>query len=197
MLIKYCFIVLSLFSLLTADTEKMDRMYASIFSEATAFPSYKLIRLPIHPGFSAGVYLLSQFKKRHEHALTIEGAYFYDDIAGHCLMLYPEYRFAYILWRFSLAADIGIGYKHNISSRPVYKKVDGVYKQVTDWGSPQVMLPIGLGLSFKLTNKMSIFMHYRWIAAYPFAGIPMMSHTNFHLGLSMPLPQKGGKSNAF
>jgi hypothetical protein len=193
MYIKLCFIVLSLFALLSADTKKLDRIYASILSEATAFPSYRVIRLPIHPGFSVGVDVVSRFKGHHEHALTIEGAYFYDDIAGHCLMLFPEYRFEYLLWRFGLEADIGIGYKHNIFARPVYEKVDGSYKQVTDWGSPQLMLPIGLGLTFKLTQQMIVFMQYRWIAAYPFAGIPMMSHTTFHIGLSIPLTQKEGK----
>jgi hypothetical protein len=191
--IKSCFIVLGLFALLSADTQKLDRIYASILSEATAFPSYRLVRLPIHPGFSVGVDLLSRFKGHHEHALTIEGAYFYDDIAGHCLMLFPEYKFEYMLWRFGLASDIGIGYKHNIFARPVYKKVDGVYKQVTDWGSPQLMLPIGLGLSYKLTQQMNIFMQYRWIAAFPFPGVPVMTNTIFHLGLSIPLVKKGGK----
>jgi hypothetical protein len=191
--IKSFFIVLGLFALLSADTQKLDRIYVSILSEATAFPSYRLIRLPIHPGFSVGIDILSRFKGCHEHALTIEGSYFYDDIAGHCLMLFPEYRFEYSLWRFGLASDIGLGYKHNISARPIYEKVDGTYKQVTDWGSPQLMFPIGLGLTFKLTQQLIVFMQYRWIAAYPFAGIPVMSHTTFHFGLSMQLTQKEGK----
>jgi hypothetical protein len=163
---KYLILLIIItFSLLEAETYKFDREYISIFSEATAFPSYRVIRLPIHPGFSLGLNLLAKYKGHHSHALTFEGAYFYDDTAGHCIMLYPEYQFEYTLWKFILETDIGIGYKHNIFARPVYEKVNGDYKQVTDWGTPQLMLPIGLGLGFKLPRNLNIYLQYRWIAA--------------------------------
>lgn len=119
--------------------------------------------------------------------------YFYDDIIGHSIMLYPEYRFEYTIWKIFLEADIGLGYKHNIFSRPVYKMVDDTYKQVTDWGTPQLMLPIGLGLGFIFPHDIHFFMQYKWIAAFPFnikAGLPLMSHTTFHIGASLNLYTK-------
>jgi hypothetical protein len=191
---KMLFVILISISTLFAEKTTLSEIRISLLSEATAFPSYKLIRLPIHPGFSVGINLLEKSKKRHEHALVIEGAYFYDEIAGHCIMLYPEYDFEFFWWKIMITTDIGLGYKHNIFARPVYKKIDGKYKQVTDWGTPQLMLPIGLGLGFKLPKEYNLFIRYRWIAAFPFCikgGLPLMSHTTFNIGVTIPLKNKG------
>ncbi len=194
MKIKILLFILTTFSITTAETARVSRLYLSVISEATAFPSYKVIRLPIHPGFSVGVNCISSCNGRHLHALTVEGAYFYDGITGHCILLYPEYRFEYRILKLFLETDIGLGYKHNIFSRPVYKMVDDTYEQVTDRGTPQVMLPIGLGLGYMLPHGIHIFMQYKWIAAFPFnikAGLPLMPHTVFHLGTSLNLPCRG------
>lgn len=179
---------------LFAEMLSVREVRISLLSEASAFPSYKLIRRPIHPGFSVGLKVLEKSKKRHEHALVMEGAYFYDDIIGHCIMLYPEYDFEVTLRNVLLSTDVGLGYKHNIFARPVYKKIDGKYEQVTDWGSPQAMLPIGLGLGFKLPRECNVSARYRWIPVFPFntkAGFPLWSYTTFDIGVTIPLKNKG------
>jgi hypothetical protein len=190
MLKKVTLYMLLITSALLADKVSFNKMNISLFSEAIAFPSYKLIHLPIHPGIAAGLTILEKNKKWRTHELVLEGGYFYAEFTGHSIMLFPEYNFDITLKKFEIATSIGLGYKHNIFARAVFKKVDGVYKQVTDWGTPQAMLPLGLKLGYNIPNDITLFLHYRWIAASPFnakAGLFVMSHTTFHIGASFPV----------
>ena len=92
-----------------------------------------------------------------------------------------------LLWKICFGLDVGLGYKHNIFARTVYKKIDGKYKQITDWGSSQLMLPLGLKLGFIFSHEIRGFVQYRSIDVFPFnikGGLPLMSHTLFHIGVS-------------
>jgi hypothetical protein len=190
MIKKVTLFMLFFSSSLLAEKASFNKMNISFFSEAIAFPSYKLVRLPIHPGIAAGITILEQSKKWRTHELLFEGGYYYAELTGHSIMLFPEYNFDITLKKFEITTSIGIGYKHNIFARPVFKKVDGVYKQVTDWGTPQAMLPLGLKLGYTIPHDITLFLHYRCIVASPLnvkAKLYFMPQTTFHLGASFPV----------
>jgi hypothetical protein len=162
----------------------------SILSEAISFPTYKLVQLPIHPGFSIGTNLLSKSKGNHEHAFSIEFMYFYQQLIGHSLVLIPEYQYNQRIWNILIGGDIGFGYMHCVFDRPTYIKKNGEWKQVVDWGTPQAVLPLGLTIGYFFPKNYEMYVQYRCIAEAPFnrnAGIFIMSKTTFHIGMDVPL----------
>lgn len=162
----------------------------SVLSAAISLPTYKVIQRPVHPGFSIGTNLLSKSKGNHEHVFSIEFMYFYQQLIGHNLILVPEYQYNQRIWNILIGGDIGLGYMHCIFDRPTYKKKNGEWKQVVDWGTPQVALPLGLTLGYIFPKNIVLYIQYRCIAEAPFnmkAGMLIMSKTTFHIGLDVPL----------
>jgi hypothetical protein len=177
---------------------KPRELWITFFSEAITFPSFRLFRIPIHPGISFGMAILTKQKNNHEHTFTIECGYFYAELTGHTFILFPEYRWELIIRKVVMGTDIGLGYKHNIFARPVYKRIDRQYKKIIDWGSPQLMLPIGLKIGYIFSHEIKVYIQYRSIGAFPFnlkGGLPIIPHTTFHIGVSFPVFFKNHKQD--
>jgi hypothetical protein len=179
-----------LLALLVINAKSQDSCYTkwkfSIMSEAISFPTYKLVKQPVHPGFSLGYNLKTKSVRQHSQAFDVNFGYYYHPLMGNSFLFWPEYSYKQkFLKQFSLEGMSGLGYRHNISDRQVYRSEgDGAFKKATDWGSPQAFVSFGIGLGYEITTLIKIYTDYRFMAAYPFGNpLPMSLHTMFNMGV--------------
>jgi len=155
-----------------------------------SFPYSQLLTRPIHPGMTLETQHINNPESRGSWGWNVSiGYYFHRHFAnglfaqGHLLYRYQTQPGIY------LQGQIGTGYLHVFRAAPEYRLRNGHYVKSFDWGSGRVMPSIGLELGYRFTKDVRsprMFARYETWIQYPFSPgfIPLLSHTNLHLGYS-------------
>ncbi len=161
----------------------------SVFNQQWAFPYYEPLKItPIHPGLEVGISCLKK-DKLFCFPQSANLGYFYNTNAGSALFLQINQSI-----RFSpkcgFFADIslGVGYMHAFHPRDIYRKEDGIYKKVTDFGKPSIMFSFAqtFGYDFSKKHQLPIapFIKYQWFASSPYFDMifPIRPNSLTHIG---------------
>ncbi|MFK7971803.1 MAG: hypothetical protein AB8F95_15660 [Bacteroidia bacterium] len=163
---------------------------ASIFTKATSLPSISIIKAPIHPGLRLAKNWSQGRKDGKEHygfrELAI-GAFHHKQFQNS---VYATYNFGYhreLGLGIHAEAMAGLGYMHSFSGKAIYKPQDnGDWKQVADWGRPNVVVSTQLGLGYDIKGfPLKPFIRYELMMQGPWApenGFFTQPHTAFHIG---------------
>ncbi len=161
----------------------------SLFNEATAIPFTKFITTPIHPGIQAGTEFNYRVKKRVRLFQSINLSYFFHNHLAQGIKISTELGYEYRL-KIGLAFSgrVGLGYLHSFATKQEFSFDNGTYKAKADRGNARIApsLSIDAGYYFRkaISNSPEIFIRYETWAEYPYSPgfIPVMLHTNFHIG---------------
>lgn len=172
----------------TAQDSQNYPITISVFNQGVSYPYSQLITQPIHPGVMLET---NHFFKSGTHSWgwnVSVGYYFHRHFANGFFLQ------GNLLYRYQSASGIygqlllGTGYLHVFRAADEYKLQNGKYVKNTDWGNGRIMPSIGIELGYKLRKEeplsSSVFIRYQTWIQYPFSPgfIPLLSHTNLHLG---------------
>lgn len=152
--------------------------YAGVFSEN------------IHPGITLGTSYMYGAGKHHELFQTFKLGYFYHHYSQHAIQLYSELGYRY-LTKSGLFAQgfLGVGYLHSFADVQQFTLKNGEYEKKANWGRPQFMGSVALGLGYDLQQKihkpLRIFLQYQfWIQA-PFVNkyVPVLPNAALNIGV--------------
>lgn len=162
----------------------------SVYSESTSMPFTTLVTTPVHPGFQAG----TEFTVKETHKTRLYPAvnigYLFHRKLYQGIYVNAELGFDIkVVSRFNLKSKLGLGYLRTFTTRKEYQLIDGKYVSQNDTGNSRVMPSFSFGLGY-LLKKEEIYspevfiLHQTWLE-YPYSPgfIPLMAHTNLHLGI--------------
>ncbi len=163
----------------------------NLMSESLSLPSYKLIRIPIHPGFQVSAELREKTKGNRISSINVNCRYYYHRYQEHAIMINLGYDWGYDFSN-GLRPELllGIGIKHTILPGPVYKLENGEYEKTTHFGRPLGNMTLGIGLEYAVNKQYSIISGYRMMAALPWQPkkeMPFSAHILFELGVKIKL----------
>ena len=164
----------------------------SVFNESTSMPYTTLWSEPVHPGIQIGTEYRGDSRRRVAFFPSVSVGYMFHRNLFHGLFVSADVGFEYRHPSgVNLKAKLGGGYLKTFATRTEYVLVGGELVPKKDRGNSRVMPSLTLGLGYRLrpgeARSPEIFMlHQTWLE-YPYAGdfIPLMSHTNLHLGVSL------------
>jgi hypothetical protein len=167
------------------------RYRISVFNESTAIPFTNFLNSPIHPGIQAG----REFAwKESDHLRlypTLSVGYLFHRDLYQAVYVNLELGFDVKLdVGLNLKSALGLGYLHSFTTTPEYRLEDGVYVKRPDQGNARLMPSLSVGLGYRLQpdnpKSSELFMLYQSWLEYPYSPgfIPVMAHTNLHLGFS-------------
>lgn len=172
----------------------------SVFNEATTIPFTTFLNSPIHPGIQLG----AEFEwKRGEHFRlypSLNVGYMF-----HKNLFQGVYANLEIGWDFktsiglNLKSKIGAGYLQTYATQQEFQFEKGEYTSRSDKGNARIMPSISLGIGYDLRkndpHSPEIFMLYQAWLEFPYSPgfIPIMTHTNIHLGSKIYINQKSIK----
>jgi long-subunit fatty acid transport protein len=163
----------------------------AFLNEATALPSLRLLKLPIHPTFNVGTDLRVRSGKHWQRALGADAYYYYQRLDQHAIMLDASYRIGY-KFNFGLQLNLltALGYKHAILSGEKYELKDGAYQKTFHLGMSQVNTKLGFGLEYPISENYSIMTDYRVMVAAPSGGLYIPFSINTFLGAGLKINLK-------
>ncbi|PXX27364.1 hypothetical protein [Arenibacter sp. ARW7G5Y1] len=173
----------------------------SFLNESTTIPYTTFLNAPVHPGLQIGTEF-NWKESRHLHLYpSISIGYLYHKKLFHGLFTNLELGFDYkTSFGLNLKTKIGLGYLHTFSTQQEFQFNEGAYKSKRDLGNSRVMPSVTTGIGFRLqpkkANSPEIFVLYQSWVEYPYSPgfIPLMSHTNVHLGVKLfPFNRKAKK----
>ncbi|UOY08000.1 hypothetical protein L0P88_05465 [Muricauda sp. SCSIO 64092] len=162
----------------------------SIFNESTAVPYDHLITAPIHPGIQIGTEFHWKESKHFRLYPSISIGYMFhrklfQGVYAN-LELGLDYKTSFGL---NLKSKIGLGYLHTFSTQQEFQFDNGGYRSGRDKGNSRLMPSFTTGLGYRFNPKKNdsseLFLLYQSWLEYPYSPgfIPLMAHTNLHLGL--------------
>ena len=161
----------------------------SIFNESTTIPYTTFINTPIHPGFQVGTEFNWKETKHIRLYPSISIGYIFHKPLFQGIYANFEIGFDFKTnFGLNLKSKLGVGYLHTFTTKQEFQFENGQYESRGDRGNSRVMLSLSFGLGYRLNKKESespeIFMLYQSWIEYPYSPefIPLMSHTNLHLG---------------
>ncbi|MES1226693.1 MAG: hypothetical protein ABUT20_65065, partial [Bacteroidota bacterium] len=109
----------------------------------------------------------------------------------HSIAMYTSvgYRYKFIKG-FSADISIGAGYLHAIADSKIFKlQNDGSYKKKFNWGRPQVMAALEIGIAKSFHSKKVVFLKYHQRIQTPFikSYVPLLPANLLQIGVSIPL----------
>lgn len=163
----------------------------AFLNEATALPSTRLLKFPIHPTLNIGTDFRVRSGKHWQRALGVDAYYYYQRLDQHTIMLDASYRIGY-KFNFGLQVNLltALGYKHAILSGEKYELKDGTYQKTSHWGKPQINTKLGFGLEYPISEKYSIMTNYKVMVAAPSGGLYIPFSINTFLGAGLKINLK-------
>ena len=169
----------------------------SFFNEATAIPFTQAFSIPIHPGLQIGTEFNLKSKPSARLFQTANLSYFYHHRLNHGISVYSELGYEQRL-KFgpAFSALFGLGYLHTIATAEEFSFQDGQYLNKNDRGNARLLASLAFDVGFYLKkdqpNSPKIFLRYQSWLEYPYSPgfIPVMTHTNLHLGTKFFLTKK-------
>ncbi|MEE9383356.1 MAG: hypothetical protein V3V08_08075 [Nannocystaceae bacterium] len=180
------------------DTPSRWSVQGSALSEATALPSHRLVRRPLHPGIDLGAEYSLTRPRPFQVALGISVGFFRHDQFRDGYWLQPNLRFGYTLpYGLEFAGMVGTGLFLAVSSLDTYREDSGGYVDAAPRIHPELLASLGaeLGYDFGLTTRspVTVFVRYTFSVETPFAtsvGVPVLPLTTFHLGARFDLRRR-------
>lgn len=175
---------------MTAQGEPAIRI--SFFSESTSVPFTDIPLTPVHPGIQIG----TQFEPRHDRRVrllpTISMGYLFHRKLFQGLYLRGELNVDVALdFGLNLKTGLSLGYLRTYAVQQEFRRIDGRLVPAKDRGNSRVMPALSLGMGWRLRpneiRSTEIFALYETWLEYPYSPgfIPLMSHTNLHLGAKL------------
>lgn len=162
----------------------------SISNEATAIPFTKIPVEPVHPGVQLGTEFMWRESSHFRLYPAVNIGYMFHKNLFQGLYVNGELGFDYkFSFGLNLKSALGIGYLHTFATQQEFQFENGRYKKGRDKGNSRVMpsLSLGAGYRFEPDNYRSpeLFVLYQTWLEYPYSPgfIPLMSHTNIHMGV--------------
>lgn len=161
----------------------------SLYNEATAVPFTTFVNSPVHPGIQVG----TEFEWKENNIFrwypAINIGYMFHKRLFQGLYANMEVGLDIKTGLgLNLKTKLGLGYLHTFSTQQEYQFKDGAYVSNPDKGNPRFMPSFTLGMGYNLRKNdpqsTEIFVLYQSWIEYPYSPgfIPLMSHTNIHLG---------------
>lgn len=175
---------------LTHNISGQQPVTISVFNESTALPFDRLINTPMHPGVQVGTEFNWKESKHFRLYPSISVGYMFHRKLFQGLYANLELGFDYkASFGLNLKSKIGLGYLHTFSTQQEFQFDNGEYRSSGDTGNSRIMPSFTTGLGYRLNptknNASEIFVLYQSWLEYPYSPgfIPLMAHTNLHLGL--------------
>lgn len=191
--IYFCFFPLLIFG----QGNKLFPINLSIFNEATAIPFTQAFSTPIHPGLQIGTEFNLKSRPLARLFQTANLSYFYHHRLNHGISLYSELGYEQRLQSGpAFSALFGLGYLHTFATAEEFSFQDGQYRNRNDRGNARLMASLAFDVGFYLKKDQpsspKIFLRYQSWLEYPYSPgfIPLMTHTNLHLGAKFFLTKK-------
>lgn len=169
----------------------------SLFNEATAIPFTQFFTTPIHPGIQVGTEFDLSAKPSSRLFQSANLSYFYHHRLNHGISLYSELGYEQRLKSGpAFSALFGLGYLHTFATAEEFQYQDGQYVNKTDRGNARLLASLAFDLGFYVQkgnpHSPKIFLRYQSWLEYPYSPgfIPLMTHTNLHLGTKFFLTKK-------
>lgn len=171
-------------------------LVVSIFNTGTQLPgsgTAGVFTLPVHPGLSAGTEFRYNSSAKNQWFQTAKLGFSRHQYVQTAIQLYSEAGYRRAIWRGTGAElRLGAGYLHSIPATEQFKIKDGVYKEKTRWGRPQLMASGAFGLSYtvqKRQNPPRFFLDYQFYLQLPFVKsyVPLLPNTALHVGVALPV----------
>jgi len=183
-----CILVLMMVCM-TLTIKAQQPIIVSVFNESTTIPFTTFFNTPAHPGLQLGTEF--EWKRGRHFRLypTINVGYIF-----HRKLFQGIYTNVEIGWDFktsfglNLKSKIGIGYLRTYTIQQEFQFENRQYKSRKDKGNARIMPSVSFGIGYDVRKKDNyspeIFIMYQAWLEYPYSPgfIPIMTHTNFHLG---------------
>lgn len=169
----------------------------SLFNEATAIPFTRFFSTPVHPGVQIGTEFDLRSKPSSRLFQTANLSYFYHERLNHGISLYSELGYEQRLKSGPAFSGLfGLGYLHTFGTAEEFTFQDGQYLNKNDRGNARLLASLAFDLGFYVQkghpHSPKIFLRYQSWLEYPYSPgfIPLMTHTNLHLGTKIFLTKK-------
>ncbi len=165
--------IINLYAQHTETKKQFFPINIGIMHETTSVPFFSSpIKFKYNPAlFIGSEYLLKKTNNYDFHLSGNLGYYYHKDWES---TLFTEIRFGYrkLLNRFSINAELGVGYAHIFALKPIYKFTNKQFDEVNNNGLAAFQSSLSISPSFKLSqkeNSAEIYIAYTFAAQYPYS----------------------------
>lgn len=147
-----------------------------------------------HPGFEVSTGYKWSEKQKHDWFQELQFGYSYQRWIQHSISLYTSAGYHYKFSKgFSSDISIGVGYLHAIPDSKIFKlRENGTYKKKFNWGRPQAMAALGIGIAKSFHSGKAIFLKYQQRVQTPFikSYVPLLPANLLQAGIIIPFHKK-------
>jgi hypothetical protein len=161
----------------------------SVFNESTSMPFTRAFSIPIHPGVELGTEFTWHQSKHFKIYPTVTLGYVFHKNLYQAIFINGALGIDYrIKFGLNIKTALGIGYMRSFRTQQEYDFDGGSYHKKHDRGNGRVAPSLSLGLGYSLhpsrPHSSEIFIMYQTWIEYPYSPgfIPIMTHTNVHIG---------------
>ena len=167
------FVIAIVYAQNTETKKQLFPINISVMHETASLP---FVSNPIKYIYNPAILIATEYvlKKQNKHDFHLSGNlgyYYHKDWES---TLFTEIRFGYRkqIKRFSISPDIGLGYAHIFSTKPIYGFENGKFQEIKDKGRSAFQSSISLIPSYKLStkeNSSEIYFIYTFTIQLPFS----------------------------
>lgn len=179
----------ALLLLFTSALNAQQAITVAVINESTTIPFSSFVETPIHPGFQIGTEFAGRSKKQFRWYPAINVGYLFHEKLFQGLYANVDLGVDFdTRTGFNLKSKMGLGYLHTFTNQQEYQWNGLEYQSKRDAGNARVMPSIALGIGYhnrrRNPESPEFFLLYQSWIEYPYSPgfIPLMSHTNLHLG---------------
>jgi hypothetical protein len=161
----------------------------SIFNESTSIPFTRFLTNPIHPGIQMGTEFEGATYNQWRFYPSISIGYMFHRRLFQGLYLNADVGIDYQTnFGINIKSKLGLGYLHTFATQQEFQFNGTNYESKVDRGNARIMpsFTLGLGYNIEKDNPQSteVYILYQSWLEYPYSPgfIPLMTHTNLHLG---------------
>ncbi|MES1224342.1 MAG: hypothetical protein ABUT20_53095 [Bacteroidota bacterium] len=152
-----------------------------------------------HPGIEVSTGFNWSEKARHDWYQELQLGYTYHRWVQHTISLYTSVGYKYKFPKgFYADISIGAGYLHAIPDSKVFKlESDGSYKKKINFGRPQALAALGIGIGKTFVSGKAIFLKYQQRLQTPFikSYVSLLPANMMQAGVVIPFKKNNHKTN--
>lgn len=189
---KSILLVLLVSSVMLYGQQESMPVTISVFNEATTIPFTEFLSIPIHPGFQMGTEFAGKTKNHWRLYPSISIGYMFHKKLFQGIYINADVGVDYQTKAgINIKSKLGFGYLHTFATQQEFQFNGNHYESKADRGNVRIMPSLTFGLGYKLdrSNPQSteLYLLYQSWVEYPYSPgfIPLMTHTNLHLGTKL------------
>lgn len=167
--------------------QKIKQYSIAATSEAIGLPFTNYA--PYHPGAEFTTILKITEKEKSTRYLGLKAGFFYHQKLETAIYVGGEYQYSFRLPTDKLSLDVplGLGYLHSFYPSELYEQNnEGDFEKVSQFGRPHLYLNLGIGLTYRMNERVQPFIRQSLLLETPFAnGIPVIPHSLIQLGVQI------------